>query len=334
MTEFTEAVYFRSDDRQKGVDWLEEIHLAGYVLEPVNGWVQLLPDFAEFSDYGEKLAAFGRSKGLAIDYAYASEHVWSCVFFLDGKPIFGYECAFELQEYTLEGIPPEELAGLLGLDAGEFSALFFAAGEAPPKEELKRNAHRLAELLRFPNYKMASFDYVDDSDPVMAENFVWNDIDEFDFTDFDALEASLDEGAVGKGDDSRENVKTKRVSAIDRDALDEGEEDTASEGSRKPRKVRTSEEDAPWQVLYNVANKFLELLFQEDLFELTFDTELARDRLTERLTKAAMHSPVAGPEQLAALWLDQMMSCPEVDDVFATDEELLRQLNQAMEAAG
>lgn len=323
MTEFTEAVYFRSDNRQKGVTWLEKVGMAGYVLEPVDGWVQLLPDFTDVVDYGEKLEAFSHAKGLVIDYSYASEHAWSCVFFLDGKPIFGYECAFELQEYTLEGIPPEELAGLLGLNTEDFVPLFFVegAGLESEKEELKKNAHRLAELLKLPNYKWASFDYVDDSDPKMAENFVWAYVEEgFDFTDFDSLAAALDE--------PRRNVETRKIPALD--VPDQKPKGSSREEAPKP--VKKQDDEAPWQALYNVANKFLELLHEEELFELTFDTQLTRDRLTERLTKAAMDSPVAGPEQLAALWLDQMLDCPEVDDVFASDDELLQKLLKAMEA--
>ena len=310
MSELTETVYIRGADRKLAVHWLENSGLAGYALHPKEGWIQVLPDFSDITEFSEKLETFSEAPGLTIDYCFAADHVWSMLIFVDGAPIFAYECAFEVEEYTLDGIPPEELADLLSLDPDELTGLLYTGGANLSQDALRANAGKLARLLGLPNHSFASFHYVDDADEEFADLFVMPPFDEFDFAAFERVSGS-------DFQEPRRDVPTQKLAAVP----------SAPDAPPAPEK---SADQAPWQALYDVANKFLELLHTEELFELTFDTRLTRDRLTERLTKAAIHTPVAGPEQLAALWLDQMMDCPEVDDVFATDDEILATLHQAM----
>lgn len=295
MSEFSESVYIRSSNRETGVQWVNQCRMSGYVLKPRGNWVQVFPDWGDFSDFDKKHRAMARSEGILIYYCYAADHLWSTVVYQEGKPLFKYECAFEVDEFDLEGISVDELATLLDADAAELRPLFYTGGGEASWEELADNAALFADAVGLPNYAFASYSYAD----------------------MDADLTGLDKLFVDRDAD-------EPASSYDDDFDDDDELDS-------PEPTRKGDGGAPWQAAYELASHFLKRLHDEELLELTFDTRLARDRLIERLTKTVIYNPVSSDTQVVQHWLDSLISSPEIVDVYASDDELLEILRLAME---
>lgn len=295
MNEFSESVYIRTDDRADGVRWLEDNELAGYVLEPRGDWVQVFPDWEELSDQ-ETMALMENSSGVLVYYYFAEDQFWAFNLYHEGQLEFRYECVWLVDEYHADGVDVEEAAQILEVDAGELDAALYTGEGGGSWDERAEDAARLADLLELPNYAFASFDYVD----------------------ADAEATGLDEMYVGPetGYGLHEPPTAEEIVG------GEVELPSVLEMSEEPEQPVELDDDVPWKGVYELASQFLKLLHDDELIELTLDNRLARDRLIERLTNTVIENPISSDSQLLDHWFEEMMTCPEIVDIFATDEML------------
>ena len=299
MSEFSESIYLRSSDRDAGVQWLISNDLVGYVLEPRGGWLQVFADWADDSEDDDRTLSMENSVGTLVYYCFAEDFLWSFMVYQDGEPFFGYECAWDLDEYQIAGVPVEKLAEKFDLPSVKLKKIFYTGGEdGKSADELKANAAELADLLELPNYAYASFHYAD----------------------IDAADTGLSEFYV----DPERGGATPRQTPPP-------EQHHSPSTPQTPSTPKVKQEDsAPWQAAYNLASHFLKRLHDAEHIELNFDTRLARDRLIERLTKTVIYNPVSTHKQVVHHWLESLMKSPEIVDVFATDDELMEIFEEAM----
>lgn len=297
MSEFSESVYLRASEREAGVEWLRDNQLAGYVLEPRGNWVQVFPDWGKERNSEVKKAAMQRSSQLAIYYCFAVEQRWAFAVYQEGERKFEYECIWEIDVYEIDGITIDELAGLFDVAADELGSLLYTGGGDRSREELMDNAAEFADLLGLPNYAWASFEYAD----------------------MDAEATGMDEFYVemATGDEDDEESEQEANSEV--------------EIPSAPVPPPEVDEDAPWQPVYELASHFLKHLHDEELIELTLDSRLARDRLVETLTRTVIENPISHDSQVLHHWFENLMTAPEIVDVFATDDMLADAFERAKE---
>ena len=290
MTEISESVYFRSDDRNIGIQWLQDNELAGYVLPPRGHWVQVFPDWAHLARNGLSAKALQNSPGLLVYYYFADERLWSFCIHRNGKAWFQYECIWMVDEFVCEGVDPTEAADLFGVPASEFESLLYTGPGGASWQAMADNAAELAHLVELPNFAFASFDYAEEDATIsgLSKFFVGPD------TGYDAeLETDDDSPGAANSRDPSPDVQPDRRG-----------------------------DDAPWQAVYDLARNFLQHLHDQELIELTLNSQLARDRLVERLTKTVLENPVSSDSQVLHHWLECLLTAPEIVDVFATDDML------------
>lgn len=150
-----------------------------------------------------------------------------------------------------------------------------------------------------------------------------NDLDDGGADLFEALGAA---GALdhGSNDQSATDAEATVGDESDESPVTDGAPDLSGSGP-----IRRADGDAPWQGVYDLASQFLRRLDDDELIELTLDSELARDRLVERLTQAVIDNPVSRDSQVLGHWFEELMTCPEIVDVFATDAMLEEVFEQA-----
>lgn len=300
MTEFSESVYFQASDRSAGIQWLKDNDLAGYVLKPRGDWVQVFPDWEHVPD-DKTIELLSNSEGLVVYYYFAEEQFWSFSLYRDGELDFRYECIWLVDEYALDGKSIDEAASLLEVPADELDEVIHRDGSAS-WDDLAENAAGLANLLELPNHAFASFSYADE----------------------DAAETGLDEMFVGPTTGYDLDLEDDEPGA--EEPMGPGDidvpEDFELPESEAPPEPEKPGGDAPWQHVYALASNFLQHLEDDDLVEYTLDSQLARDRLVERLTQLIIDNPVRDDNQVLEFWFDELMDCPEVVDIFATDQML------------
>ncbi len=294
--EVSESVYLRTTERAEGVAWLESQSLPGYVLEPRGQWLQVFPDWRGLDDPTNSAKALKALPSEAIYYYFAEQQLWSLGLYRDGEPVFRYECIWMIDDFSLEGLELDEVADTLDLDSSFLEEVFYIGDGPIGWDQLAENAAQFADAAGLPNHAFASFELIDE----------------------DAEQSGMDRYFVGPSVGYDAEVKEPSPSHV---------EDAASSGDSPP-KLGLSEEpkrvggDAPWQKVYDLASQFLQRLHDEELIELTVDNRLARDRLIERLTTTVIENPIATDEQVLNYWLNDLMTCPEIVDIFATDAML------------
>ena len=299
MTEFSESIYIRGSKRARGVQWLRDNDLAGYALEPRGEWIQVFPDWNHLSD-DESRELLANSSGLLIHYYYAEDQFWAFSVYQQGDLEFRYESIWLVDEYVAEGRDIDEVADILEVPADDLGDVIRDSSESPSWDELAEDAARLADLLKLPNYAFASFMHAEDMG--LEESYAgpetgWAAAEGIDGDD--ANEEADGAGEPGGGIEIPDEIDVP-----------------------EPPESVPDGADAPWQRVYELASYFLKGLHEQELIELTVDNRLARDRLIERLTKTFIDNPVSGDSQLLGYWFDELMTCPEIVDVFATDDML------------
>lgn len=321
MSEVSQCVYLRTNDREIAAQWLRRAHYTGYALAPQKGWAQCLVKWRQPFDLAEKNRAVAFAPGLAIYFCYAAETHWSFIAYHDGEPLFGYRCCWEDDEYQAQGIDIADLATLLEVSETHLLELLYTGDDDASWEELADNASGFANLLELPNTTFASFEYAHpDAEAMgMTQYFVVPDLDadedSFELSDLDDLDDLLNE-----------------LDLLDELDLPFERRTTQEPSTPKPSLLtKSSAPNSPLNSAYQLANAFLDRLHREETIELALDTPLVRETLVERLTDVAIHNPVSNDRQLAHHWLEALLESPEVVDVYASDEALLSSLRQTME---
>ncbi len=296
MSEFSESVYIHTSQRADGIQWLRDTGTEGYVLEPRGNWVQVFPAWPRGLDDEVKDTCLKKSSGLVLYYRFDADRCWSFVLYREGKALFSYQCLWDDGACAMEGGSVEELAALLAVSDADLNQLLPDDGSDRSWEQLMDNAAEFADLLGLPNYAWASFEYADlDAD--------MTGLDEL-FVDADGEDEDEDEGN-GDGDSTPPTNSSAMPNA-----------------TPPAEPLRSPDVDAPWQAVYDLASHFLKHLHDEELIELTLDSRLVRDRLVERLTKTVIENPVSSDAQVVHHWLENLMTAPEIVDIFATDDML------------
>ena len=293
--EVSESVYLKTSERADGVAWLEGQSLPGFVLEPRGGWLQVFPDWRGLDDPTNSAKALKALPGEAIYYYFAEHQLWSLGLYRDGEAIFRYEDIWMIDDFSREGLELSELADLLDLETSLLEEVFYQ-GDGPVEwDDLAANAARFADAAGLPNHAFASFELVDE----------------------DAADTGMDRFRVGPDVGYPVEVESPQPTSSSPQPPSSSP-DAATSPPVEPR----GNGDAPWQMVYNLASQFLQQLHQQELIELTVDNRLARDRLIERLTNTVINNPIANDEQVLNYWLNDLMTCPEIVDIFATDDML------------
>ena len=289
MTEISESIYFKADDRRAGVQWLEANELSGYVLPARGQWVQVFPDWAHLAQNGQSAKALQNSSGLLVYYYYADERLWSLCIHRDGEAWFQYECIWMVDDFVAQGAEIEDVANVLDVSPPKLNSLLYTGPAGISWQSAADNAAELADLLSLPNYAYASFNYTE-------QDAATTDTHKYFVSPDTGYDVDVDE-STADSDSSNHNA------------------------TPTPEPARR-DDDAPWKAVYELARGFLQNLYDEELIELTLDSQLARDRLVERLTKTIIENPVSRDSQVIHHWLDNLMTAPEIVDIFATDDML------------
>ena len=299
MAQFSECVFVRSSSRSEGIRWLKDNELSGYVLPPENEWVRVFPQWEHVPDE-ETIDLLVNSSGLLLYCYFAEQQYWAASLYHRGSLDFRYEAVWLVDEYAVDGKSTADVAALFDVDVEELNSTFRSPDSSPSWEELVDDAIRFADLLGLPGD-------------------IWMTVDE-------ALSTSPDTDAEdvlvgpGFGYGLEEPVANGEAHSMEVPSEPSAQNDDAPQ-SEEPA-ATTPQEDAPWQSLYELAANFLRKLEDDELIEWTLDSQLARDRLTERLTNLIIENPVSRDSQVIEYWFDELLECPEVVDIFATDEML------------
>ena len=92
MSEFSESYHLRSERQQDAIELLRTAKRAGYVYQPVNGWVSFVAEGGVFEPDARIVAA---ARHPLLHFVSAEDHGWSFTLFDGGKVVCGYRCDWE-----------------------------------------------------------------------------------------------------------------------------------------------------------------------------------------------------------------------------------------------
>lgn len=158
MSEFTDCVYLKSESLRDGIDWLQQNALRGYLMRPVDGWVQVMPEWPANPEIVR--GALHRSDHLLVHYQFAADHLWGFSIYSNDERFFKYSCAWETgTSFELRG---STLVAARLLDVSEDAlktALYMGEVDAD-FSTLVASAGRFASLVDLPNREWAAYRYV------------------------------------------------------------------------------------------------------------------------------------------------------------------------------
>lgn len=91
MSEFSETYNLLSSEQQHGVALLEAAQIEGFVFEPANGWVTILPR----SEFGQPLPVLIKANnGVLLEYLYDEDSGWQFALFEGSNVVSAYSCVW------------------------------------------------------------------------------------------------------------------------------------------------------------------------------------------------------------------------------------------------
>src|SRR5215212_8892857 len=92
MSEFSESYHLRSERADDAIGLLRRAKRAGYVYQPVNGWVSFVADEGVFEP-DERIVAAATQP--LLHFVSAEDHGWSFTLFDGGQVVSAYRCDWE-----------------------------------------------------------------------------------------------------------------------------------------------------------------------------------------------------------------------------------------------
>jgi len=92
MSEFTEAYYLRTKNRDDVIELIKQANMKGYVFPEKNGWVTFVVN-GEFSSAPEQLIK--SNQGILVHFENAEDHGWKFEIYKKDKLSVYYECSIE-----------------------------------------------------------------------------------------------------------------------------------------------------------------------------------------------------------------------------------------------